>query len=77
MVKYLLVLIVGFTLHPVLEEISDYFWIKQWNICSERLGKSKVSERVKCIKDESLIVRVSELLLYRPRIAMKADGLAD
>lgn len=74
MKRIILAGIIGFVLHPALTEVHDYFWERQFELCTKQLGpfseRSPLGSRFACVNGSG-IIRISEILLWRPRIAEK------
>jgi len=66
-------LMFGFMLYPVTQELADYVYLVQFEKCFHKMGplteKSPLSARFKCVHDESPYVRILEYVLWRPNIA--------
>jgi hypothetical protein len=59
--------------YPALEEVYDYFWCKQYDVCMEKMGpltdESPLGTRFECVERESIVVKVGKYILWRPEIA--------
>jgi len=65
--KKLLLVILGFLLYPVGMEVSNYIWLAQYRECKAQYNK--LEDNFACV-DRTLSTKISNIIFYRPEIAL-------